>query len=113
MLKQDVLTAGLLSDLGEHTHLSETSEENLKRLVQIFVYGMYVIMYVLSNLLLLTVRKYALKYILQLLYEQPSTGIYNASRKIENSCQISEKSLQNEVVCAGSFKIGSPNEKVL
>ena len=47
VLKQDVLPAELLSDLGEHTHLSETSEEKLKRLAQIFVYGMYTIMYVL------------------------------------------------------------------
>ena len=47
VLKQDVSPAELLSDLGEHTHLSDTSEEKLKRLVQIFVYGMYAIMYVL------------------------------------------------------------------
>ena len=45
--KQDVLAVAVLSDLGEHAHLSETSEEKLKRYVQVFVYGMYVIMYVL------------------------------------------------------------------
>ena len=53
--------------------------------------------------LLLTVRKYAVNDILQFLYEQPSTVIHNASMKIENSCQISEKSIRNEVVCVGSF----------
>ena len=47
VLKQEVLAVELLSDLGEHTHLSETSEEKLKRFVQIFVYSMYVLMYVL------------------------------------------------------------------
>ena len=47
VLKQEVLAVELLSDLGEHTHLSEASEEKLKRIVQIFVYGMYVRMYVL------------------------------------------------------------------
>ena len=45
--KQEVLAVAVLSDLGEHSHLSETSEEKLKRYVQISVYGMYVIMYVL------------------------------------------------------------------
>ena len=53
--------------------------------------------------LLLTVRKYAVNDILQFLYEQPSTGIHNASMKIENSCQISEISIRNEVVGVGSF----------
>ena len=47
VLKQEVLVVELLSDLGEHTHLSETSEEKLKRFVQIFVCGMYVLVYVL------------------------------------------------------------------
>ena len=47
VLKQEVLAVDLLSDLGEHTHLSEMSEEKLKRFVQIFVYGMYVLMHVL------------------------------------------------------------------
>ena len=47
VLKQEVLAVELLSDLGEHTHLSEASEEKLKRIVQIFVCGMYVRMYVL------------------------------------------------------------------
>ena len=46
-LKQEVLAVELLLDLGEHTHLSETSEEKLKRFVQIFVHSMYVLMYVL------------------------------------------------------------------
>ena len=41
--------------------------------------------------------------VLQLLNEQPATGIHNASMKIENSCHILEKSIQNEVVGAGSF----------
>ena len=53
--------------------------------------------------LLLTVRKYEVNDSLQLLYEQPSTGIHNASMKIENSCQISEKSIWNEVVGVRSF----------
>ena len=48
--------------------------------------------------LLLNVRKYAVNNILQLLLEQPSTGIDNASMKIENICQIPEKSIQNEVL---------------
>ena len=45
VLKQEVLAVELLSDLGEHTHLSEASEEKLKRIVQIFVYGMYVLIF--------------------------------------------------------------------
>ena len=48
VLKQEVLAVELLSDLGEHTHLFETSEEKLKRFVQVFVYGMYVLLYVLT-----------------------------------------------------------------
>ena len=47
VLKQEVLPSELLSDLEEHTHLSETSEEELKRSAQIFVYSMYVLMYVI------------------------------------------------------------------
>ena len=44
-----------------------------------------------------------IKNILQLVNEQPAAGIHNASMKIENSCQILEKSIQNEVVGVGSF----------
>ena len=40
VLREEVLAVELLSDLGEHTHLSETYIEKLKRFVQIFVYGM-------------------------------------------------------------------------
>ena len=46
-LKQKVPAVELLSDLGQHNHLSETPEENLKKFVQMFVYGMNVQMYVL------------------------------------------------------------------
>ena len=53
--------------------------------------------------MLLTVRKYELNDVLQLLYKQPSTGIHNTSMKIENSCQILEKSIKNKVVGVGSF----------
>ena len=52
---QQVLAVELLSDLGEHTHLSETLEEKLKRFVQ-----MNVLMNdsnECSNLLHLTVQK--------------------------------------------------------
>ena len=45
-LEPRVLAVELLPDLGEHTHLSQTSEEKLKRFVQIFVSSMYVLMYV-------------------------------------------------------------------
>ena len=62
--------------------------------------------------MLLTVRKYAVNDILQLLYEQPSTSIHNISMKIENSCQILEKGIRNEVVDIGSFFIGPPKGKV-
>ena len=48
VLKQEALAVELLSDLGEHTHLSETSEEKLKRFFQIYVYGIYALMYVLN-----------------------------------------------------------------
>ena len=43
---------------------------------------------ILKNIerMFLAVRKYAVNDILQLLYEKPSTGIHNASMKIENSC---------------------------
>ena len=61
---------------------------------------------ILKNILermLLTVRKYAVNCILQLLYEQPSTGIHNASMKIENCCQILAKNIRKEVVSVGSF----------
>ena len=51
--------------------------------------------------LFLTVRKYAVNDILQFPYEKPSTVIHNASMKIENSCQIPEKSIQNEAVGVG------------
>ena len=48
VLKKEILAVELLSDLGEHTHLLETSGEKLKAFVQIFVYGMYIlIIYVL------------------------------------------------------------------
>ena len=63
--------------------------------------------------MLLTVRKYAINDILQLLYDQPSTCIHNASRKIESSSQILEKSIRNEVVGVGLFEIGPPKGKVL
>ena len=49
----------------------------------------------------LAVRKYAVNDILQLLYEKPSTGIHNASMKIENSCQVLEKIIRNEAVGIG------------
>ena len=42
VLKQEILDVELLSDFGEHTHLSEASEEKLTRFVQMFVYDMYV-----------------------------------------------------------------------
>ena len=48
---QQVLAVELLSDLGEHTHLSETSEEKLKRFVQMNDSNEC------SNLLHLTVQK--------------------------------------------------------
>ena len=63
--------------------------------------------------MLVTVRKYAINDIVQLLYDQLSTGIHNASTKIENSSQILEKSIRNEVVGVGLFEIGSPKGKVL
>ena len=47
VLKQEILTPELLSDFEKHTHLSETSDEKLKIFVLIFVYGMYLLMYVL------------------------------------------------------------------
>ena len=37
VLKQEILASDLLPDFKEHTHLSETSKENLKRFVQTFV----------------------------------------------------------------------------
>ena len=45
--KQEVLAVELLSDLGEHNDLLKTSEEKLKRFVQIFLYGIYVLIYIL------------------------------------------------------------------
>ena len=57
VLNQEVLAVELPSDLGEHTNLSETSEEKLKRFVQIFAYGMYVLMYVLVFYLWLSRRR--------------------------------------------------------
>ena len=63
--------------------------------------------------MLLTVRKYAINDILQLLYDQPSTGIHKASTKFENSSQILEKSIRNEVVGVGLFEIGPPKGKAL
>ena len=53
--------------------------------------------------MLLTVRKYAVNDILQLLKKQPSTGIHNASMKIENSFQILGKSIWNKTVGIGSL----------
>ena len=60
---------------------------------------------ILKNIerMFLAVRKYAVNDILQLLYEKPSTGIHNASMKIENSCQVLEKIIRNEAVGIGSF----------
>ena len=52
--KQEVIAVELLSDLGEHNHLSEMSEEKLKRFVQIFLYGIYVLIYVLIFYIWLT-----------------------------------------------------------
>ena len=46
-LKQEALAAELLSDLREHAHLSQTSEQKLKIFAQIFVCVMYVMMHVL------------------------------------------------------------------
>ena len=63
--------------------------------------------------MLLTVRKYAINDILQLLYDQPSTDIHKASTKFENSSQILEKSIRNEVVGVGLFEIGPPKGKAL
>ena len=57
VLKHKVVAVELLSDFEEYTHLSEMSEGKLKRFVQIFVFGMDVVMYVCSNLLPLTVKK--------------------------------------------------------
>ena len=37
VLKQEILASDLLPDFKEHTNLSETSKENLKRFVQTFV----------------------------------------------------------------------------
>ena len=88
VLKQEVFAVELLSDLGEHTFLSET----LKKICRDICLW-YVCSNVCSNLLPLTVTKYAVNNILQLLYERPSTGILNASMKIKNSCQIPEKSI--------------------
>ena len=53
--------------------------------------------------MLLTVRKCVVNDILQLLYKQPSTGIHNASMKIENSFQSLGKSIWNEAVGVGSL----------
>ena len=47
VLNQEVLAVELLSDVGEHTHLSEISEEKLKRFALIFAYDLYVWMYIL------------------------------------------------------------------
>ena len=47
VLKQEFLAAELVSDLREHIQLSDMSEEKSKRFVQIIVFGMYVLMYVL------------------------------------------------------------------
>ena len=47
VLKQEALAVELVSDLGEHVHLSETSEEKLKRISHVIVYGIYVLIYVL------------------------------------------------------------------
>ena len=60
---------------------------------------------ILKNIerMFLAVRKYAVNDILQLLYEKPSTGIHNASMKIENSSQALEKIIRNEAVGIGSF----------
>ena len=52
--KQEVLAVELLSDLGEHNDLLETSEEKLKRFVQIFLYGIYVLIYILIFYIWLT-----------------------------------------------------------
>ena len=60
--------------------------------------------------MLLTVRN-AVNDILYLRWEQTFTGVHNASMKIENSCQILEKSIPNEAV--GSFWIEPPEAKVI
>ena len=77
VLKQEVLAVELVSDLGEQAELSQTSEEKLELFVQIFVCGIYVLMYIL--IFYLNVRKYAVNNILQ----QLSTRIHNTSMKIE------------------------------
>ena len=43
LLKEQDLAIDLLSDLGMDTHLSESAVEKVKRFIQIFVYGMYVV----------------------------------------------------------------------
>ena len=47
LLKQDILAVELASDLKELIHLSGTLKEKLKRFSQIFVYGMYVLIFYL------------------------------------------------------------------
>ena len=47
VLKQEILAVEFLSDFEEHNHVSEMSQKKLKRFAQIFVYGVYVLMYVL------------------------------------------------------------------
>ena len=44
-LAANSLSFELPSYLKENAHLSETSKEKLKRFVQIFAYGTYVLMY--------------------------------------------------------------------
>ena len=63
--------------------------------------------------LLLTVRKYAVSDTLQLLYEQPSTGIHNASTKIGNSCQIPEKSIRYRIILNWTPEGKGPTNSVL
>ena len=52
VLRQEIIDVKLLSDFGEHTYLSETSEEKLKRFVHIFFNGMYRKRYVLIYVLI-------------------------------------------------------------
>ena len=89
VLKQEVLAVELLSDYGRaYPSLGDVRRKAGKICLDICLW--YVCSNVCSNILPLTVRKYAV------------TGIHNAYMKIENSCQIPEKG-RNEVVDAGSF----------
>ena len=78
VLKQEVLAVELLSDYGRaYPSLGDVRRKAGKICLDICLW--YVCSNVCSNILPLTVRKYAV------------TGIHNAYMKIENSCQIPEK----------------------